>query len=164
MNPSLSRDGRLVAFQSSGALVPEDLDASFNDIYLHDLLKGRTSEVTVTDPSFESNTSITDPSISADGSRIAFQSVVVDYPFFDTIHVHVMDRRYGVTSALLSRRRGAPGNDDSSAPSISATGSLVAFESIATNLVTPDENSTGDVFVHTSGSKPFEELEVPLDR
>jgi Tol biopolymer transport system component len=150
--PSLSGDGRLVAFQSSGALVPDDEDGGFNDVYLHDLLAGQTIEVTATDPGFPSNTSITRPSISAGASRVAFQSVVVHYPFFETGHVHVRDLRRGVTTTL-SHRYGEPGDDDSTEPSISANGRVIGFESRATNLVLPDTNAAADIFVRASGGK-----------
>ncbi len=57
------------------------------------------------------------------------------------------DRVSGETKLVSIGMNGAEGNGDSFAPSISADGQSVAFESYATNLVPTDTNNVRDVFV-----------------
>ncbi len=57
------------------------------------------------------------------------------------------DRNSGVTKLVSVGMNGVEGNGDSFAPSISADGQSVAFESYATNLVPTDTNGVRDIFV-----------------
>jgi Tol biopolymer transport system component len=61
--------------------------------------------------------------------------------------VYWRDRLTGVTRLVSATPAGAEGNGDSGAPSISADGLTVAFESLATNLDGSDTNGVSDVFV-----------------
>ncbi|MGZ8196307.1 MAG: TolB family protein [Methylosarcina sp.] len=47
---------------------------------------------------------------------------------------------------------GAEGNNSSNSPALSANGRFVAFTSIASNLVSGDNNDSADVFVHDLGT------------
>ena len=47
----------------------------------------------------------------------------------------------------LSNLGAAQGNDESFAPAISADGRYVSFGSVASNLISGDTNSEGDIFV-----------------
>jgi hypothetical protein len=60
------------------------------------------------------------------------------------------DNLTGETVLVSANAAGAEGNDDSWAPSISADGLVVAFESYATNLVAGDTNGVRDVFVRSA--------------
>lgn len=53
-----------------------------------------------------------------------------------------------VTERLSVDSAGVEGNNASTAPSISADGRYVAFESLSTNLVAGDTNGKVDIFVH----------------
>jgi len=55
--------------------------------------------------------------------------------------------RYDGTTYLVSAVSGAPGNENSYAPAISADGLTVVFESSASNLVANDTNAVSDIFV-----------------
>jgi len=55
--------------------------------------------------------------------------------------------RYDGTTYLVSAVSGAPGNENSYAPAISADGLTVVFESYASNLVANDTNAVPDIFV-----------------
>lgn len=57
------------------------------------------------------------------------------------------DRKTGETRVISQGMNGAESNGNSFAPSISADGKSVAFESYATNLVPIDTNKVRDVFV-----------------
>jgi Tol biopolymer transport system component len=98
------------------------------------------------------------PSISADGRFVAFSSSATNLVSGDTNgngDVFVRDTCAGVSSGCSSTTfrvsissSGAQGNSDSGGPAISADGRFVAFLSYASNLVTGDTNTQGDIFVH----------------
>jgi hypothetical protein len=84
-------------------------------------------------------------SASADGNIVAYQiRTVAGAPF----EVWYLDRATGATN-LVSRAAGSTsnGNGDSGAPSVSADGRFIAFESWATDLVVNDTNGIKDIFV-----------------
>jgi hypothetical protein len=60
------------------------------------------------------------------------------------------DNLTGETLLVSADANGAEGNGDSWAPSISADGLVVAFESYATNLVAGDTNGVRDIFVRSA--------------
>jgi hypothetical protein len=96
---------------------------------------------------------LTRPALSSDGTRVAFESVVINYPFFRTRHVHVRDLPGGWTK-LVSQHFGQPGNGDSTGPKISPDGRVVGFETMAANLFFPDANGVaGDVLVRVEPGK-----------
>lgn len=73
--PSLSADGRYVAFQSDAAnLVALDKNLQF-DIFVHDRQTGVTTRVSVDRSGLEANQASYRPVFSADGHYIAFMSV-----------------------------------------------------------------------------------------
>lgn len=57
------------------------------------------------------------------------------------------DRWLGETRIISTDDTGAPGNNQSDRPAISADGLTVVFESLATNLVPGDTNGSSDIFV-----------------
>jgi WD40 repeat protein len=72
--PSLSSDGRLVAFHSRASnLVPNDLNA-MTDIFVHDRATGVTQRVSVDSSGNEADSFSGGPSLTADGSLVAFYS------------------------------------------------------------------------------------------
>ncbi|MEO1064732.1 MAG: hypothetical protein AAFZ07_25215 [Actinomycetota bacterium] len=155
--PSVSADGRFVAFHSRGSdLVAGDRNGSF-DIFVLDRL---TSTMTLISRSITRDPADDDslnPSISDDGRYIAYQSEATDLVASDTngeSDVFVHDRITGSTTRLSIGAGGAEADGGSGVPSLSGDGRLVAFQSNATNLVGGDDNETVDVFVanHSSGA------------
>ncbi|HEX3318105.1 MAG TPA: hypothetical protein VHR88_08805 [Solirubrobacteraceae bacterium] len=150
-SPSVSADGRFVAFASEGDnLSPDDSDAT-TDVYVRDLVLDTTTLVSRATgvQGSKGRDGSDDPSISADGRLVAFDSDARLTPGSDG-GVYVRDVVMGQTS-LVSRAsgaHGAPGNGDLSlSPSISADGRFVAFDSDATNLSRADRSDDDDVFV-----------------
>lgn len=156
-SPSVSADGRYVAFVSlSSELVSGDTNGQV-DIFVRDLQTGTTSRVAVSDvdPQAGGVDTLTGLSISADGRYVAFVSAADNLVPGDTNNmqdVFVRDRVTGTTSRVSVSGTGQQGNAgsavSSSAPSISADGRFVVFDSAATNLVAGDTNGIADVFVH----------------
>ena len=90
------------------------------------------------------------PSISGDGRYVAFASDASDLVPGDTNNapdVFVRDLQTGTIMRVSTDKNGGQGNAISYAPSISADGRYVAFDSDASNLVPGDTNGTLDVFV-----------------
>jgi Ca2+-binding RTX toxin-like protein len=136
--PSMSADGRFVAFASSAAnLVPGDTNNN-EDIFVRDLSTNTTTRVSVDSAGNQGNSSSSYSSISGDGRFVAFSSGA---------NIFVRDLSTNTTTSVSVDSAGNPGNDSSSTPSISANGRFVAFGSNATNLVPGDTNNTRDIFV-----------------
>lgn len=92
------------------------------------------------------------PSISASGRIVAFQSqspnLSCGHDRNHTINIFVHNLKTGKTKCVSVSSAGAQANEERHAPSISAHGRFVAFESFATNLTPHDTNHQLDVFVH----------------
>jgi Tol biopolymer transport system component len=150
-SPSVSADGRYVAFASEASnLVPGDTNRQ-EDVFVHDRHTGETARVSVTSHGNEGIGDSDEPSISADGRYVAFRSYASNLVPGDTNHnydVFVHDRQTGDTVLVSVTSDGSQGNLGSGQPSISADGRYVAFRSSARNLVPDDTNQEEDVFIH----------------
>ncbi|WP_020639463.1 TolB family protein [Amycolatopsis balhimycina] len=77
--PSISADGRYVAFVSDSAnLVPGDTNL-FRDVFVRDRDTATTTRASVAGNGTEGNGNSATPSISADGKHVAFQSVATNF-------------------------------------------------------------------------------------
>ncbi len=161
--PSISSDGRYVAFYSAASnLVGGDTNGAF-DIFVHDSQSGLTERVSVDSGGAQANFSSLLPSISADGRYVAFYSHASNLVGGDTNDVEdvfVHDRESGTTERVSVDSGGAQGIRDSDDPSISADGRYVAFESYAANLVGGDTNDAQDIFVHDRQSGTTERVSI----
>jgi hypothetical protein len=161
--PSISADGRFVAFWSFASnLVVGDTNG-VPDVFVHEIQGGTTERVSVDSAGVQGNDDSLDPSISADGRFVAFASLASSLVAGDTnlvqdIFVH--DRLNGTTERVSVDTAGAQANDDSQNPSISADGRFVAFDSDATNLVASDTNGVSDIFVHDRQSGMTERVSI----
>src|SRR4028119_2515810 len=148
--PSISGDGRFVAFQSEATnLVPGDTNNN-GDIFVRDLSTNTTTRVSVDSAGNQGNNISRRPSISADGRFVTFDSYATNLVPGDTnasLDIFVRDLSTNTTTLVSASSSGDRGNDDSGLPSISANGRFVAFRSIATNLVPGDTNDSRDIFV-----------------
>ena len=151
--PSISGNGRYVAFHSAASnLVPGDTNG-LSDIFVSDLRTGRTTRVSVATNGDQATgeRGSYHASISADGKYVAFHSWAPNLVAGDsnrTCDVFVHEMRTGNTTRVSVSSIGAQGNHESEMPSISASGRYVAFDSKASNLVRDDKNGVSDVFVH----------------
>jgi Tol biopolymer transport system component len=136
--PSISADGRYVAFVSNASyLVPGDTNGT-SDIFVHDRQTGITERVNVDSNGNEANNNGTRfnystlPSISADGRYVAFESWASNLVPGDTNQrndVFVHDRETGITERVSVNKWGNQIGYGGSSPSISADGRYVAFGS-----------------------------------
>jgi Tol biopolymer transport system component len=101
--PSLSGDGRFVAFASTSSdLVPGDTNG-FSDVFVHDRLTGVTERISVAADGSQATAYSKDPSISADGRYVAFRSFASNLVPGDTNateYIFVKDRRSGAVELV----------------------------------------------------------------
>jgi Tol biopolymer transport system component len=150
--PAISGNGRVVAFESFDShLVPNDHNGH-NDIFVHDLVTGATTRVSVDSQGREADGDSEFASISYDGRYVTFDSWAKNLTSDDTDagrDVFVHDRLTGQTT-LIS---GSFGTGQTSQgvtlgkPVVSGDGRYVAFDS-SKALVPGDTNQAGDVFVN----------------
>ena len=149
-SPSISANGRLVAFSSND----EDLVAGDNndsaDIFVRNLKSKRTRRVSVSSAGDQVSGHSFDPSISPSGRHVAFWSEAVDLVANDangTWDVFVHDRKTGRMRRASVSLDGDPAGGGGIGVAISDDGRLVAFMSHADDLVPNDTNMSGDIFV-----------------
>jgi Tol biopolymer transport system component len=147
----ISGDGRFVAFESDATnLVAGDTNNA-RDIFVKDRTTGTTTRVSVATGGTQGNGRSDQPSCSADGRFVAFESDATNLVAGDANSARdafVHDRATGVTTLVSVDSAGAQANGASQVPSLSAGGRWVVFESLATNLVPQDTNAASDVFIH----------------
>lgn len=146
----ISGNGRFVAFHSNATnLVAGDTNNQY-DVFVRDLLLDTTERVSLTTTNGEGNGGSSGATISDDGQRVAFWSTASNLVPDDSngvLDAFVRDRQAGTTTAVSVTNSGVIGNGRTERPMISGNGRYVVFASIATNLVSPDTNPSGDIFV-----------------
>jgi hypothetical protein len=128
--PSVSATGRFVAFASSAGNAVPPADSRRGSLFIRDTTSARTKTVPISRPDGFHGDS--EPSLSADGSRLAFTGFATA-PRVDGDQVFVRD--LGTNRVVLSSAE--PGNSpprpasfgNSFEPALSADGSVVAFSS-----------------------------------
>lgn len=148
--PSVSGDGRWVAFQSEdAAMVPGDTNG-VQDVFLRDMVNGTTTRISVATGGGQANGASSGPDVSDDGRWIAFQSEATNLVANDTngaTDVFLHDRVLGTTIRVSLTNAGGQTDGDSAGGVVSADGEYVAFRSWATNIPNnPDTNGVSDIF------------------
>ena len=146
----ISANGRFAVFESEGTnLVPNDING-VSDVFMRDLQLGTIVRVSVDAAGLEADGGGGNPSISADGHFVAFESGATNLLPGDMngfSDIYVKDTVTGAVSrASLTSTGGEPNNEAINA-SISGDGRFVVFDSEADNLVPNDTNGAGDIFV-----------------
>jgi Tol biopolymer transport system component len=164
--PSISVDGRYVAFSSSSTNLVNGDTNNQEDVFVRDRLSGTTERVSVASDETQGNSYSDTSSISADGQYVAFHSSASNLVSGDTNDyedVFVRDRLSGTTERVSVASDETQGNQFSSGPSISAEGRYVAFLSWASNLVGGDTNYDLDIFVRDRLLGTTERVSVASD-
>ncbi len=156
--PTISSDGRYVAFHSDMTnLVPRDTNRTF-DIFVHDLVSGKTQRVNVTSTGGQANAeSGAGESFSADGRYVAFSSLATNLVASDRndiTDVFIRDLRTNRTRLVSLGLHGQ--GDDASwiglGNAFTRDGRHLLFASWAANLVPGDTNDVADVFLRALGA------------
>jgi hypothetical protein len=154
--PVITPDCRYVAFDSEAT----DLTGatlSQRHVYRRDLQTDATVLISraTTAAGAPGNSFSNVPSISDDGNRISFTSVATNLSTDDydgALHTDVFVRKVTEAETLLASRNDADAAQDSTGGAgyytdISSDGKKVAFQSLAGNMSTEDDNSVADVFI-----------------
>jgi len=155
-SPSVSADGRYVAFTSSASNLVRGDTNKLPDVFVRDVRTGKTTRVSVTSAGNQGagkrySNGGNAPTISSDGRYVAFHSDMTNLVPGDTnrvFDIFVHDRTSGKTQRVSVSSTGGQANAESGGgASFSADGRYVAFSSLATNLVADDRNDITDVFI-----------------
>jgi 6-phosphogluconate dehydrogenase (decarboxylating) len=168
--PSLSVDGRYVAFNSMASnLVPNDTNNSW-DAFVYDRNTHTIERVSVSNSGVEGNGHSFATNISANGRYVVITSYASNLVPNDTNHctpgcqdTFVYDRQLGTIERVSVNNQGVEGNLSSGSGTISDNGQFVAFWSMASNLVPNDTNNTADIFVYNRQTDTIERVSVNND-
>ena len=162
--PSISADGRFVAFQSFAPnLAAGDNNLQF-DVFVRDRRTGTTRCVSVTAAGLPAGDRSRAPVISANGRFVAFFSLASDLvpgSVTGLENIFVRDLRTGMTELVNVNSAEVPADrgSDSLGVAISADGRFVAFASNATNLA-PGFGGFPDVYVRDRQAGTTERIGV----
>lgn len=149
--PSISADGRYVVFMSLADNLAQGDTNGNPDIFIHDRQTGETKLVSRNSGGKSGNSDSRESAISPDGKYVAFKSAADNLVPGDTngkSDIFVHDVQTGSTTLISKDINGKSANGPSSLPALSGDGRYVAFESVASNLVSGDTNGHPDAFVH----------------
>lgn len=159
--PSLSGDGRYVAFMSTGSdVVQGDTNGQW-DIFRRDRANLTTYRVSVSSANVQSNQGSYGPDVSDNGRYVSFGSSATTLapPAASGSKVFRRDVDQGFTIQVGLTPAKQAGNDSAYPGSMSADGMSHAFTSKATDLVANDTNAIQDAFVdHMVTIGPFTDL------
>ncbi len=137
---AVSNDGRYTAFQSEATnLVSTDTNAAF-DIFRRDTVAGETIRVSVNSLGEQADFQSVNPDISADGRYVVFESDASNLVTGDTNaarDIFLRDTVLNTTERVSISDDEQQANFASSVGAVSDDGRYVAFQSVATNLVSP---------------------------
>ena len=164
--PSISADGRWIAFQSyASSLLSGDTNDEA-DVFVWDRDTGAIERVSVAFDGTQANALSYDPSISADGRWVTYTSQASNLVAGDTngaADVFVWDRETGVTERVSVASDGTQADSGSYDSSVSVDGRWIAYYSYASNLVAGDTNGAADVFVWDRETGVTERVSVASD-
>lgn len=149
----ISGNGRYIAFHSSASNLVAG-DSGSLDVFRHDRITGETVRVSVAASGGQALGNSAVPSISDDGSLIAFESTAFNLVPNDvngSSDIFVHDVTAGTTARVSVSATGGEGDASSLRAAISGDGQNVAFSSTASNLIAGDTNG---VFVHERSTGP----------
>ncbi|MCP4356893.1 MAG: hypothetical protein GY796_02610, partial [Chloroflexi bacterium] len=160
-DPTITANGQYIAFESTATNLVTNTVTLWNDVFVHDTVGMTTTLVSIASDGTPGNAISENPTISADGRYVAFQSNATNLATGDLSHLDVFvhdrdtdeDGVFDEPGAVATRRvsqtaSGIPANAASTHPAMSADGRLIVFTSSANNLVTGDSNNSADIFLY----------------
>ena len=134
-SPSVTPDGRYVAFESNARLLQEDTD-ELSDIYVYDRNTNTMALASIFETEWDQSKNCARPTISADGRYVAFELNTVVY--LRDLHEQTNELISKTTDGMYI---------SGVAPSISADGRYVAYESGEVPGPDMDTNDFNDVYL-----------------
>ncbi|MDP2836420.1 MAG: hypothetical protein Q8N97_05510 [Methanobacteriaceae archaeon] len=130
--PSISFNGQFIAFVSSANNLINNDNNDAEDIFVKDMVSGVIKITSLNNNGEQANSYSSSPSISNDGTRVAFSSMADNLVAGDNNSrrdVFVRDLVYNITKRASESSLGEEVRMESSNPIISGDGRYVAFES-----------------------------------
>lgn len=147
VQPVISANGRFIAFSSKATNFVAGETNGSADIFIYDT---QTKQIRGINP-LDSNGDSLNPTISADGRWVTFESTASNLVVNDTNNaadIFVFDTQTNQLTRISVDAGGAQGNGNSTHPMMAANGGVVVFESEASNLVSGDTNNSSDIFLY----------------
>jgi len=155
-SPSISADGQIVAYSSyAGNLVDDDANGA-GDVFVYDMQAGTTTMVSRHSDGTPGNWDSYDQALSGNGRYVLFFSCADNLMDADAneggCDVFLHDLQTGATTLASRSATGEQGDWSSFSPAINNDGSVIAFGSMATNLVFSGwDGWATDIFVRYTG-------------
>ncbi len=164
--PSISGDGKRVAYYSAATnLVSGDTEGMY-DVLLWDEASHETTLVSVSTAGVKGDGQSYSPAISANGRFVAFESDATNLAGPDAngnSDIYLRDLASMTTTRVSVSTTGTDINGGAWEPSISADGRFVVFYSEASNVVDGDTNNDYDVFIRDMQEGVTERVSVDSD-
>jgi len=168
--PSVTQDGRYVVFYSYSTNFDSRVESTNEtyQVYLRDRKEETTELISKNVYGEVGNGSSEYPTISADGSVIAFHSTATNLDLDgidnnDTSDIFLFDIKSETIKRISNTPEGNAGNGVSDLAALSADGSKVAFVSLSDNLLLPpiaDSNGTTDIYIFTEASGSIQRVSI----
>ncbi|GIK58994.1 MAG: hypothetical protein HND44_16135 [Chloroflexi bacterium] len=149
--PDISAGGQHIVFVSFATNLVGNDNNGYADVFLRNTGTGRTHIISIATDGTQGNNWSEDPSVSADGRYVAFDSFATSLSpgtSPDLRKLFVRDRTTNTLLLASISTQGIIGNQASREAALAANGRYVAYTSDATNLVANDTNQAADVFLH----------------
>jgi Tol biopolymer transport system component len=149
---AVSASGRYVAFESRAGNLAAGVVPGVINVYLRDTTTNAITLISRADgiDGAAADGDSGNPAISPAGRFVVFESGGDNLSPDDdnsVKNIFLRDTATGATTLVSRASDGTPANGDSSNPSISVNGAFIAFESVADNLSTDDNDAVSNVYV-----------------
>ena len=158
LDPTISADGRWVAFSSRATDLVDGLLPGRSQVLIRDL-EAQTTQLLSRDHSLDhaADGNSDRPVISGDGRHLAYRSTAAELTAGDdngVSDVFLLDRQTGIlTLVSAGGDQSSSANGPSYRPQLSRDGSTLVFKSYASDLIDHDYNQAADLF-HVSSLAP----------
>lgn len=149
-SPAVSADGTKVAFVSEASNLVPDTPPDVLQIYVKDIITGAVALASASDAGDPGDNNSYTPSLSWDGSRVAFSSYAYNLDPAGSSYwadVYVKDLSTGELVLASSSDAGETANTHAYRPSLTPDGTKVSFDTRARNLDSRDGDILNDIYL-----------------
>jgi len=162
--PSVSQDGRWVAFTSSASNLVTGDSNEVEDAFLKDRLTGNISRLSVSSGGQQADRGTDRVHLSGNGRFVALATRATNLAAGDdneAADIFVRDLQTGALEWITGNTSGgAAANGDSDSPHLTPDGRFVLFRSLADNFGPGDENSLHDVYLFDRTTRVMELVSI----
>lgn len=164
--PSISGDGKTVAFESHATNLVADDKNGVKDIFLWQSASNKIERVSMGHDGKEANAESYEPSVSGDGNLIAFTSTASNISATEkgtsNNNVFLRNMQLGTTVMISIDPTTKKGGGGSNA-SIAYDGKRIAFYSHTSSLVSNDKNGLWDIFLWDQNNPQLKRISLTAD-